>query len=99
MLNYISHPVLIQEWKLNIDAAVYEKKINANVYIPSSKIKIDCHDSKLYWPTSIKDTIHWFPFLTIIDHTENTLKTNKGIITSLLKLFAMFQLRFFYDEK
>ena len=25
LLNYINHPELVQEWKLNIDAPVYEK--------------------------------------------------------------------------
>ena len=26
LLNYINHPELVQEWKLNIDAPAYEKK-------------------------------------------------------------------------
>ena len=49
-------------------------------------------------PTSIKDTIYWFTFITIIYHTANILKPNKGLIPSLLQLFAMFQLRLFYDK-
>ena len=39
-----------------------------------------------------------FPILAIIEHTENILNPNKGIITSLLKLFAIFQLRLFDDK-
>ena len=61
--------------------------------------KIDRHDSDLYWPTSIKYTIQWFPFLTIIKHTANILKPNKGPIPSLLKVFDMFQLRLFDDKE
>ena len=64
--------------------------------------QIDRHDSDSYWPNLIKDTIQWFPFLAIIEHTENILKKNKKLIPSLLKLFSMFQLRTFdakHDEK
>ena len=39
-----------------------------------------------------KDTIQWFPFLTIMEHTANIIKPNRGIIKSLLKSFAMFEL-------
>ena len=60
--NDINHPALIKEWKLNLEAVVYEKKIDADVYKPSSKKEIDHHDSNSYWPTSIKDTIQWFTF-------------------------------------
>ena len=65
LLIYINHPALIQEWKLNIHAAAYEKKIDSDVYKTSAKKKIDCHDSDWYWTTSIKYTIQWFPFITI----------------------------------
>ena len=33
----IHHPSLLQEWKLNIDAAEYEKNMKANMYKPSEK--------------------------------------------------------------
>ena len=61
--------------------------------------KIDHRDSNLYCPTSIKDTIWWFPFPTIMENTENILKPNKEIIPSLLNVFAMFQLILFYDKE
>ena len=60
--------------------------------------KIDSHDSDLYWPTSTKDTIQWFRFLIITDHTANILNPNKGIIPSLLKVFAIFELRLIDDR-
>ena len=66
LLKDINHIALLQEWKLNIDVAAYEKNIDANVYKPSDKKEIDCHDSNLYCPTTIKDTIQWFTFLVIL---------------------------------
>ena len=57
------------------------------------KKDIDRYDSDLYRPTSIKDTIQWFPVLVIMKHIANILNPNNGIITSLLKFFAMFELR------
>ena len=69
------------------------------MYKPSAKKEIGCNSRNLHCPTSIKDTIQFFPFLTIIEHTANIIKPNKGIITSLLKVFAMFQLRLFDDKQ
>ena len=60
---------------------------------PSEKNKIYRHDSNLYWPNTIKDTIQWYPFLTIMEHTANILKPKQGLLNSLLKVFAMFELR------
>ena len=73
LLKNINHPALLQERKLNLDAASYEKN-DANAYKPSAKREIDLQDRDLYWPTSIKDRIQWFTFITIMKHTENDLK-------------------------
>ena len=35
LLKYINHPALLQEWKLNLYAVAFEKKIYANVYKPT----------------------------------------------------------------
>ena len=59
---------------------------------------MDLHDSNLYWTTSIKDTIKRFPFLAIMEHTANILKPNKGLIPSLLNIFAGFEF-FFIDYR
>ena len=75
------------------------KKIDANVYKTSAKKEIYFHDINLYWKTSIKDTIQWFHFIAIIEHTANNLEQNKALVTSLLKVFAMFQLRLFYGKQ
>ena len=61
------------------------------------KKEIDCHDSDLYWPTTIRDTIQWFNFLTIMEHTANILNPKQGLITSLLRVFYMFDLRLIDD--
>ena len=37
LLKYINHPTLIQQWKLNLDAAAYEKNIDANTSKPSNE--------------------------------------------------------------
>ena len=37
LLKDINNTVLLQEWKLNIDAVAYEKQIDANVFKPSDK--------------------------------------------------------------
>ena len=60
---------MLQERKLNLDAAEYEKHILANMHKPSEKWKIHRVDSVEHWPTSIKETIQWFPFLIIMEHT------------------------------
>ena len=62
----IHHPELLQEWKLNLDTAEYKKNMKANMYKPYEKNKIHRVDSDEHWPTSIKETIQWFPFLNII---------------------------------
>ena len=83
LLKDINHPALLQERKLNLDAAAYEKNIDGNMYKTFDKKEIYRHDSDLYWKTSIKDTIQWFPFLSIMEHTANIINPNKGLIPSL----------------
>ena len=99
LLKDINHPALLQEWKINLDATEYERNIDANLYKPSEKKKFNRYNSDKYWPTPIKDTIQWFPFLTIMEHTANIMKTNKGLISSLLKVFAMFELRLISNKE
>ena len=95
----IHHPELLQEWKLNIDAAEYENNMNANMYKPSEKKRIHRVDSNEHWPTSIKETIQWFPFIAIMEHTANKMKNNNGLISSVLKIFAVFQICLSYEDK
>ena len=51
----IYHPAIIQEWKLNIDAAEYERNMTLT-HLPSTKKKDRVCDFK-HWPASIKTTI------------------------------------------
>ena len=48
LLKYINYPELIQEWKLNLDAASCEKNIDDNLYRTSDKKEIDLHDIDMY---------------------------------------------------
>ena len=43
--------------------------------------------------------MEWFTFITIMEHTANIMTPNKGIINSLLKSFAMFELRLIGDRE
>ena len=65
---------MLQKWKLNLDAEEYEENIGANMYKPSGQKKIHRFDSGEHWPTSIKETINWFPFLTIMEHTADKME-------------------------
>ena len=98
LLKDINHLALLQEWKLDTDAAAYERNIDANISTPSDKKYFDRHDSDLYWPITIKYTIQWFPFFVSMKHTANILKPKKGLINLLLKVFAIFELRLIYDK-
>ena len=51
----INHPSFLQEWKLNIDAAEYERNMAANIYKLSKTI--NCIDDHKHWPASIKSTV------------------------------------------
>ena len=95
----IYHPALLQEWKLNLDAEEYEQNMKANMYKTSKKKKFNCVDSDDHWSKTIKKTIQWFPFLTIMEHTANKIKEMNGLISSLLKMFSMFEISLSYGDK
>ena len=72
--------------------------MKANMYKPSEKKKFDLVDSDELWPKSIKKEIQWFPFLTIMEHTANKMGKNNGLISSLLKLFPVFEISLSYGD-
>ena len=43
--------------------------------------------------------MQWFTFLAIMEHTENKMHENKGIISSLLKIFLMFEIRLSFGDE
>ena len=51
------------------------------MYKPSEKKKINRVDNHKHWPASIKETIQWFPFLIIMEHTANKMQDDKGLIS------------------
>ena len=73
--------------------------MKANMYKPSEKKKFNRVDNHKNWPESIKETIHQFPFLTIMEHTANKMQDDKGLISSLLRMFSMFKIRLSYGDK
>ena len=43
--------------------------------------------------------MQWFPFLNIMEHTANKMQDDKGPISSLLKMFSMFEIRLSFGDK
>ena len=79
----IYHPSIIQEWKLNIDAAEYKNNM-AKSHLPSHKKKINCIDGFDHWPASIKSTLWWIPFHAIIEYNGNIMQDDTHLTSSLL---------------
>ena len=69
------------------------------MYKTSGKRKFNRVDSDEHWPTSIKKKIQRFTFLAIMEHTANKMKENNGLISSLLNMFAVFEIRLSYGDK
>ena len=53
-MNNLDPPVLIEEWRQNLDAAAYEKNVHKYIKLSSIKKQIDRHDKTEYWPTRKK---------------------------------------------
>ena len=69
------------------------------MYKPSEKKIINCVDNHKHWQASIKSTIQWFPFHSIMEHAANIIQDDTHIISSLLKMFSMFKIRLSYGDK
>ena len=83
----IYNPAILQEWKLNIDAAEYENNMTLS-HVPS--LKKNRIENFEHWPESIKTTIEWFPFLDMMEYTGNDMISEIPLTTSLLNMFSMF---------
>ena len=68
------------------------------MYKPSEKNEFNRVDNHKHWPASIKNIMQWFPFLTIMEHTENEIQEDKGLISLLLKMFSMFEIRLSFGD-
>ena len=75
----IHHPSLLQEWKLNIDAAEYENNMKAIMYKPSEKKKFNCVDSDKHWPASIKKRFCGFLLLPLWKILQIKFKKIRGL--------------------
>ena len=66
---------------------------------PPKKKKFNCVDNHKHWPASTKETIKWFHFITIMEHTTNKKQDDKGLISPLLKMFSMFEIRLSFGDE
>ena len=48
------------------------------MYKPSEKKKFNRVDNHKHWPEPIKETIQWFPYLTIMEHTAKKYNRIRG---------------------
>ena len=56
------------------------------MFKPLDKKEVAHHDSNMYWPTTIKYTIQWFHFFSIMEHTA----TKKWQIPLMMKELALY---------
>ena len=75
------------------------KKIWRLICINPPEKNFNCIDDHEHWPASIKSTSQWFPFHTIMEHTGNIMQDDKRLISLLLKMFLMSEIRLSYGEK
>ena len=90
--------ILQCERKPNLDSAAYDKQIDSKVNTHSEKKSIYCRDSKTYWLIRIKETVQFFPFISIMENNASIIETYISLIPSLLNVFEMFQIRLSYDD-
>ena len=43
--------------------------------------------------------MQWFSFLAIMEHTANKMQEDKGLISSLLNMFSVFEIRLSFGDK
>ena len=65
----------------------------AKSHLPFDKKKINLQDDHDHWPASIKSTLQWFTFCSIMKYTGNIMQDDTHLTSSLLKTFSMFEIR------
>ena len=58
---------------------------------PSLKKKYQ-HGRGGFWPNIVCGDITWFPFLSVMIHTENKINSPAELLQSLLKVFSMIKM-------
>ena len=61
-------------------------------HVPSDKNKINHQDDHDHWPASIKSTLQWFTFHSIMKYTGNLMQDDTHLTSSLLNMFSMFEI-------
>ena len=92
----INHPAFLQERKLNIDAAEYERNM-AEKYKPSEIVfnRVSDHE---HWHAPTKLTCQWFPFHAIMEYTRNIIQDYTHLTSSILKMFSMVEISLSCEE-
>ena len=75
------------------------KNLNKEIKLPPDKKEIDRHSSISYCPTSIKEVINWFTFMNTMDYIADKIDNEITLLPSLLNIFSMFQMRFWYNKE
>ena len=57
------------------------------------------HGRMTYRKISIKEVTQWFYFLNNMEYTEDNIETEIKLLPSLLKMFSMFQMSFWYEKE
>ena len=79
-MDYLDRPVLIEEWKQNLDSVAYENNINQYVKLTSmnSKKQIVRNDKTEYCPTSINGSLYWLPIFEILELATHSIQNDKN---------------------
>ena len=83
----LEHPVLIEEWIQNIDAAAYEKNLYKDEKLPSIKKKIDRNYKTDCWPKIITESLDWLDFLDVMEFTSYKIDNDINLFPLLLKIY------------
>ena len=65
--------------------------MDAAIFLPFLKKKIDQNNSRGFWPSSICDDIKCFSFHGVMVHTENIVNGPAEVFTILVKHFLYVQ--------
>ena len=61
--------------------------------------KIDRNYKTECWPKKIMESLNWLPFLDIMQFTADSIKNDKILFPSLLKMFTMFKIKCWWNPR
>ena len=93
------HPSNVELWKANMDKESYEDNLHKVVHLTLENRQQYRYRNEDHWPKRILDEIEWFHFQGIFEHTDFHTKGEKTLLHSLLKMFNMFSIIIWNNEK